>query len=246
MKLAIINDNILLTDAMRLSFHFVLAQRLQDRLEAQWWYASRSRHGDFIMIDNGAAEGEMVTNDVLLRVASSVRADEIILPDCLRNVEETLKLSMNQRLLQSVPYTSRVAVPQGADWDEWEYCLQELVKRCRPTTIGVPKWLNELPGGRLKALEILWRGRYHQRYRIHLLGAARGLRKELSELNMPFVRSMDTALPIALAQVGERIDGLSDKRVSVQWDQPVDSRLAEQNIDIALHMAKECIPCTFR
>jgi len=140
MKLAIICADNNLHATMRLSFHFLVAPKVLQKSEMLRWYCGRSTRGDFIIVDNGAPEGELVDETTLLTVAEAVRADEVILPDVLRNCDATLSKSTSQRLLSYVPPTKRFVVPQGKTWPEWRYCLNQLVKRCEPTTIGIAKW----------------------------------------------------------------------------------------------------------
>jgi hypothetical protein len=228
---------------MRLSFHFTLAQHLIRNTKLRDWFYGQSSTGAFIIVDNGAPEGDPVSIDSLIEVAQEIHADEVVLPDVLRDAEATISLTTNPKILRNIPHRRRFVVPQGKNWDEWSYCLTHLVQYVKPATIGVPKWLNELPGGRRKALEIIHEKRLYRRCNIHLLGAARPFFQEMQELSLPFVRSMDTALPIALAQQGLVLNTESP-RVSYAWNQGFSSRLAERNIDIAVKMAQEA-KCTY-
>ncbi len=241
MKLAVIIPNYRHAQVMQLSFHFLLAQKvLKSRIEVSDFYRWRSSRGDHIIVDNGAPEGEPISFDDLMHVATLVRATEIVLPDVLRDAETTLRLSTEPGVLRCVPPRQRFVVPQGKTWEEWYYCLNELVKRCAPATIGVPKWTSELPNGRLMALQLIYGGEFHRRCNVHLLGMARPLRQEIDELNYDFVRSIDTALPIAMAQCGLRVE--NDERASIDWNATYDSRLAEHNIEFATNYAAKCVP----
>jgi len=245
MKIAVIGADATMSHILGLSFHFLLAQQLCGKTLTQNSYRDLSAHGDFIMVDNGAAEGELVLNETLIDIAEAVSADEVVLPDVLRDSSGTLSRSTASSILWAIPHTKRVIVPQGRNWSEWIACLENLLSRCNPATIGVAKWLEELPGGRKKALEIIYQRRYHHRCRIHLLGAARDFMTEMRELNFPFVRSMDTALPLAHAQVPE-IMMTATQRVSIDWQKPIEGRIAERNIQDAIRISQEVIPCIFR
>jgi hypothetical protein len=236
MKVAIICSDIAILDTLRLSFHFVLAQHLKP-VDAHW-YRDRAARGDFSIIDNGAAEGEPVSAKYLLERANMICADEIVLPDVLKDGHATIVASTEEWLLDSIPSRSRMVVPQGDSWGEWEWCLDSLLQRASPATIGVPKWIEgELPGGRLRALKHIRERGLDGRYNIHLLGLARPPLREIRELNFPFVRSIDTSLPIALAQQFCRLSGL--ERVSVDPTRPFSRRIAEQNVARLIRIVQE-------
>jgi len=244
MKLAIICHDPMVLESLHLSLHFVLAQKVLDDDKLMQWYASRSVYGDFTILDNGAAEGELVPWNKLLQVANNLRADEVVLPDVLRDGEETLKLSTRSYVLNTIPEPKRMIVPQGRNWEEWNYCLRELLQRCQPATIGIPKWQQELPGGRLNALFQISQYEEARRCNIHMLGMALAPREEFREINVHSVRSLDTALPIALAQQ-QMIVGDGTQRASYAYGEPFAKLLAVQNITALLKMSREVFRCTF-
>jgi hypothetical protein len=221
---------------MKLSFHFLLAHRLD--AQQIGFYRERHIHGDFIILDNGAPEGSLVRDELLISTANAIKADEVILPDVLRDADATIKASTSGKILSAIPFQHRMIVPQGKDWDEWETCFVDLYKITKPRTVGVPKWLNELPEGRIRALRFLrlYQHSHSEHFDIHLLGMARAPKYELAELNFPWVRSIDTALPVALAQVGITL-GTGEFRSSMQWDTPYDDRIAERNVVDLLRLA---------
>jgi hypothetical protein len=240
MKVAVICPNVRVLETIHVSMHFVVASKIQ----SPQWYRQRSAFGDFIILDNGAPEGELVSSTVLLEIANTIRADEIILPDVLYDSETTIMMSTQKDLLKAIPEHKRMVVPQGANWDEWRHCLTELHRRCRPATIGIPKWQQRLPDGRAYAIDLIKGHREWSRCNVHLLGLARPPAIEFAQLNYPTVRSVDTALPIALAQ-HQRTLGPGRERVSFDWDAPYDTRIAERNIGDLLRMAAEAPLCTF-
>lgn len=239
MKLAVICHDYEFITRRGLSMHFVLAQKALDDHQMIRHYMERSAHGDFIILDNGAAEDEHVKTEDLIHVANWIRADEVVLPDVLRDAEQTIMLSTDHHLLGCVPMRKRMVVPQGKNWEEWEWCLRSLLFHCTPATIGVPKWLNELPGGRAYALRILLKLGVDLEYNVHLLGASRNLETEMKELNFHWVRSMDTAQPIAMAQKQLNILKSDEDRVSYEWGEPFVREIAVTNIQLALSWARD-------
>lgn len=234
-----------MSHTLRLSFHFLLAGEFAKEPKGiRSWYARRHHYGDFIILDNGAPEEGCVGDDSLIEIANDVLADEVVMPDVLRNADDTIARSSSSKILNAIPPVNRMIVPQGTTWGEWIHCLEQLLTRCTPSTIGLAKWIEDgLPGGRLAALEHLYLKRYDRRYRIHLLGLARPLKNELGELSIPQVRSMDTALPYALAQQGLPMHAAI--RTSYEAGVGYDSRLAERNIVDMLTMSQEVHPNPF-
>lgn len=193
-----------------LGYNFVLGQKLIQDVFYYEQMEDLKRRGSFLIVDNGAAEPEEEREpfDLIAQAAMGLMADEIILPDKLRDKRWTIYHSLSHKVLDIVPYNKRMVVPQGKDWNEWTDCLHRLVIGANPVSIGVPKWLEELPGGRSKALAIIRQFGYHKRYNIHLLGIHS---KPFAEVRyaiavLPTIRGIDTGAPVAYAANGHKIN----------------------------------------
>jgi hypothetical protein len=133
------------------SYQMALGQQLQ----ADTWYLQcfrkLRRRGDFIIVDNGAAEPEeeRIPFEDIISVANAIRADEIALPDVLRDSDATVWHTA--RAAPAVPYRNRMIIPQGQDLTEWTQCLWDLYNALdgRFATIGVPKLTEAWDGGRV-------------------------------------------------------------------------------------------------
>lgn len=253
MKLAVVcpKEYHSLLGILNMSFHLVEAiQAYEDDAYLQW-YKGRRDTGQFIMMDNGAAEVSVVHHgsameaegvvryeDVLpfttvLAIAEQLRADEIILPDMKMDAKWTLKHS--KEWAKDVAPRKRAVVPQGTNWEEWEENLARLVVDCTPATICVTKDYEELPGGRAHAIQIIKEMGYFGNRHVHLLGLKalppRGIRTEIQDiLEMhPSVRSLDTGAPIAYAQHDVSI---RDHRIrfSLDWNAEAGKGLVLTNI----------------
>jgi hypothetical protein len=251
MKLAVVcpesYTGILLDTAS--GFHLVEATRLKTRAHVMTWSNLHDR-GHFIMLDNGAAEtvkvlhghafeengikeiGKPIDFTNVIDLGADIGADEIILPDM--KLERSWTYLNTKKWAASIPAFKRVVVPQGRDWGEWTASLHELVS-LDVMTICVTKDYEELPGGRIKALDIIQRAGYNWTHHVHLLGLKLlpgvGVRTEVMRIveRFPWVRSLDTAAPISFAQ--HDVD-ISNHRVkcSLDWNAPVNEALAVQNI----------------
>jgi len=231
--------------AHRLSYHMALAQGLMNDPAYMHMY-KRIKHnvnGAFIMVDNGAAEGDRQPFDEVVRVANEIGADEIVMPDELRDAQWTIEYTTDAAAMNIVPPRKRVVVPQGTTLQEWAMCLRRLIEAMEFRTIGVPKHLDAtIPGGRAEVLEFLETWSFHTRYDIHLLGLNR--LEELRDLaaRFPWVRGIDTGMPIGWAQ-DNMLLGFSTEHHPLQWHNDFDEKLAEANIAQILTLCRKEDTC---
>ena len=228
MKLAVITPNPTDLCEHRLSYHMVLAQEaLRHPAYARWYYEA-SKRGDFIILDNGTAEGDAVTIDQLIEAANLVRADEIAMPDVLEDSEATIALHMDKHTRTLIPAKRRMIIPQGKDEDEWLSCCETLIENCPAATIGVPKHTERFVGGRSKLIGSISHGREHN---IHALGCYGNPIDEVWALTVCTnnVRGIDTGAPIAHAQHMEQLCYYTEHR-SLGWDVHYNKYVAFLNI----------------
>lgn len=220
-------------------YHLILAQYLlRDPAYAVQTTMKALQHG-FLMLDNGAAEGEPVPLYKLINLAETYRIDEIILPDVLRDSTATISGHLDKKVLQKIPPRNRAIVPQGQDWDEWIHCLDVLDNQLKFRTICLPKHLETLPDGRRKALTILMERRLHLTHDIHLLGCSQAPLTEVLNATAIYanVRGIDTGAPIAYAQHGQLIDTPHPHR-SLDWDADADFPLVIENVSLMNKVVK--------
>lgn len=221
------------TDFFRLSYHLYLAQYLAKDDEYVERAMNDKRHGHFIILDNGAAEHgvAIVPQDALLAIAQEIGADEIVLPDAQHDKAQTLNLS--RAILQYVPEKNRFIVPQGENWTEWEDCLTTMVDwGC--ATIGLPKLLEEYPGGRKTALKIVIDYGFHKTHHIHMLGFFGNPIVEIRSWSQyhDYIRGVDSAAPFAWAQEGASIE--TGIHCSYKWGGIFNTGIATKNISTLL------------
>lgn len=219
------------------TFHMALGQWLVWHGKYKEWYIKRIRAGDFVMVDNGAAEpeDERVRFDLIVDACRQIRADEIVLPDVLRDKEATIEATVSNAVHVAPP--NRVIVPQGSTIDEWVECLKILDDKLegKYATIGIPKHLELCEGGRIAALNkaplnIL------DEHHIHLFGVLENPHREISNAlkAYPWIRSIDTGAAIAWAQNGRWI-GEETVHYSLDNWKPADRAMTALNID-TIHM----------
>jgi hypothetical protein len=161
--------------------------------------------GAFILLDNGAAEHSLVTEEILLDIVEELRPNEVIAPDVLfdadttlSNLESFIEGMVDRDLLG---FTSIFFCPQGRSKVEWMWCYEEGLKNPLVHTIGlskiaVPKAFNDATDdtmimesrhecvGELKRLGLIQKP-------IHMLGLG-DPRELLVYQSIPLIRSNDS------------------------------------------------------
>ena len=143
--------------------YFALAHHyVQDESYKRAFLKIRNRSPKaFITLDNSAAEESLVTEEVLLKIVAELKPDEVIAPDVLFNMDQTLANfnsfigKMLERGLMS--HTSIFACPQGSTKEEWIQCYYKMVinpfvKCIGLSKIAVPKCWNNATGDTLIGL----------------------------------------------------------------------------------------------
>jgi hypothetical protein len=198
-------------------YHMALGQYLMDDPEYLAHYQLVHRRGGFIMVDNGAAEGDIRPFIDVVRVSNEVGADEIAMPDVLRDGRATWELTSAKHNLGLVPPPKRMVIPQGKTWAEWRTCAERMIGGLEFATIGIAKHLEALEWGRGMALLILNELGVLTRYNIHLLGVCNNPQAEIERALGVYrgIRGIDTGAPVAYAQNGAAIT--SSTRYSLDW-----------------------------
>jgi hypothetical protein len=176
------------------------------------FYATRSKAGDYIILDNSAAEKNArslpLKNIVLAAVLVKPRV--VVLPDYLFDARRTLDELANAlrspqlRFMRRVlPETKLCGVIQGVDVHDWFDCFEILNdERSGVDILGVPMLTTQLFGSRVSALEHIAR---KVQKPVHLFGFWHGVpMSEVSrEKQFPFVVGIDTSKPVKLAVQGK-------------------------------------------
>lgn len=194
--------------------HLVLAAWLRKVPTYIQFFRSAIRTPDnWIILDNGAFEGEQASAFELNALANLIKANEVVLPDVLGDASSTLHNSYEA--LKHIDLRRPVMfVPHGKDLAEWTKCLE--------AWMGV--WFSQ-DLGKKHALSIGLAGMYpfraeaaieaHQNWPnvpLHLLGIQDVETFCKTELLLcGFIRSVDTSLPFALAAKGELLTPAAKK-----------------------------------
>ena len=163
------------------------------------------KNKQFVLMDNGAAEGDQLHIDDLIKCYQDVQPSEVVLPDTLCNGTDTIqksKLALKEICEfydGAVPFTF-MAVPQGKTLEEWKECAEEMVRWPEIKAIGVSKFLPmHLKDNRARVSACFVLDDLFTKYRrydieVHLLGCSESPMTINSIHNLfPFVRGCDSA-----------------------------------------------------
>lgn len=195
-------------------YHMCLAHLVKENEKyRQFYFEKAMSKGHFVLMDNGAAEGSQLSNEELLECYSWIMPDEIVLPDTLCDKDDTIRKmyeAINFFVHKNKVGYRLMAVPQGANLEEWKQCAEEMVKNPYINSIGVSKFLQMATKDdcvRYHAVQFISKMiEKYKRYdiEVHLLGCSEPLRfVNLIAKTFPFVRGCDSALGYLYAQAGQ-------------------------------------------
>jgi hypothetical protein len=198
--------------------HLALADKILEDGDYRDAYAAAVARGEYVILDNGAAEnGASLSGADLLEAARLINAQEIVAPDVLEDSEATIHLTheflegVGEQLQES--NIRLMFVPQGKTGYEWQVCLQTMISMVKSLglgkriIIGVPKHLDKkVTGGRAEVLSALASG-WQIPYKFHMLGSGEYLCRDvaMAKRYVKWIRSIDSSLPTAMAQKGVRL-----------------------------------------
>lgn len=226
------------------SYHLCLAHLALRFSGYRDFYKGLAESGKFVILDNGAAEGETVEIERLVELAVYMKASELVLPDFLGDYDRTLDEAY--RALHYVRskenYKGRImVVPQAPSFEKWLSAACEMLE-WPVDTIGIPKFLTYAfgPYARLLALNQL-KNRVGLDFReIHLLGCAYDPREvgAISVLSPVEVRGVDSSLPYLYTREGHNLlyalrEGIPRSQTEVNfYESDTDASLLAANIQI--------------
>lgn len=209
-------------------------------------YQDAQARGDYVILDNGCAEGQLVDGDILIDFARKIRAHEIVAPDVMGDAAETL-FATSQFLAQhkkEVQDFNVMAVLQGRFMQQRLELLHRFNEMDEITTVGIPKACITEPGStaRLDTVTMVM-NEYPNRFKIHLLGLHPKFPTEMLNLEYPEeVRSMDSTQPYKITETN-RVMSSNHAWASRRDDyftvvQPIHPPLLASNIKTFLKWAR--------
>jgi len=198
--------------------HILLAHRVLVDKEYVSYYNKRQKQGDFLILDNSAFElGSSLSLDLLTKAIVLCNPDEFVLPDVLKNKQETIKRSIKfLSEFKNKDYMRFMAVPQGKNIEEWVTCYEYFAQNKDINTIGIGAiYASDIFGNREKTKkyvsgrdylidQISQLGVLNKLKPHHLLGLSDSGHLELSELSKyEWIRSCDTSAAFVHGKKGK-------------------------------------------
>lgn len=243
MKLALIPPKGYYQTALQSEIHLVLAQ-IEDPAYVGMYEDIPSHH--HVILDNGAAEGALVTEQKLMRRAAHYGVDEIVVPDVLRDWQLSV---MRARTFARTEVMSEfdgqlMLVAQGNTLDEVYRCIDHYLVQFPNSVIGVPRHLLTTTHNMMARVNTVAHiESTYGRRPVHLLGTNAGWPQEVLHIAMrfPWVRSVDTSMPYNYTIAGRRLraNDSIEHRPEAYFDQvrSLDSDLMTENINTMMEWA---------
>jgi hypothetical protein len=205
MQLALLPPVEMISDVLITGYRLALAHMLlnTDPYYNPYRIAYQPDPHAFRILDNGAAEGALVPDDMLIALATEWGFDEIVIPDVL--LRASLNVDRAEAFLKyhtkATDSFGRMFVAQGHSLDEIKLSIRYMLTKYPNliTTIGLPRnLLLAQPQLDIRIQLVMWLADEFPNYPVHCLGAndlwATEVR-ELGSLNVRNLRGIDTSLP---------------------------------------------------
>lgn len=205
------------------NYTMCLANIVQKSEEYARFYQGLAQRDDvYVLLDNGAAESDQISNKDLIECYELIKPNEVVLPDTLCDGDDTLEkgrcaLKEFKEHFGSLPPFTYMGVPQGRTFAEWCLCAEQMFQWPEIHSLGVSKFLpivTQHEYVRYYAVEFIEHlMKKYQRYdiEVHLLGCDERpevIRKIAKAF--PFVRGCDSAYGYICTQA--KVDIYSDTR----------------------------------
>lgn len=210
MKLALIPPYSRMATIYRTDYQLVLPEHLANK-QYQEAYITARRNGDYLIMDNGAAEGELLTHGQLRSMALGLMVNEIVVPDVLGNMDDTLALVKDFFRFGVDTRFKYMGVVQGKTYDECCACIEAYYDTFGEITVlGLPRHLiTTCDKDDIRSELALYIRRRHPGYQVHLLGTnpeyIRELRDKQEAFHVAGVRGVDTSAPFNYAYYAKSI-----------------------------------------
>jgi hypothetical protein len=206
MKLAFIPPISCLNSLQKTDYQLALANVAgqEDYFKA---YRTAADRGDYVILDNGAAEGEQVSDGMLLTTASMLHATEIVIPDTLYEDDDTIAKALAFQDTVADEYAGDdpfkyMFVAQGRNIADFMRCITWAIQKEWIDTIALPKHMLMTLGHSARINWAEWiRDRCDKP--IHCLGFNKVWPMECRYLaDQGIVRGIDTAMPYVASWYG--------------------------------------------
>jgi hypothetical protein len=231
MELALIPPVSLLGYTELTNYQLALPHMLNDERYLAWYLWLAEQEGQYVILDNGEAEGENKHSAVLLLDMAVNNFDEVVAHDVIGDFEATIKrttMFLDTKLATDADVKVGVVV-QGDNMDECNRVIDYFAEHNRLAdafqVFYLPRHVLKFDReARLKLAEKI-HDVFDDKYEIHCLGTNPIWMQEVEELGQQkIVRGVDTSAPFNYAFATTYIDmGAPVSRPDNYFDLPVDA-----------------------
>jgi hypothetical protein len=186
-------------------YHMCLAGAMYMRQYRDFYMSLYGHSGSkHVILDNGAAEGKMLSDEALLELAALLQPSELVVPDVMHDCYRTVDALRHFYPKVPAPLNLMVVI-QGKTWYEINYCLDHALRH-NVHSVALPKLLCQHLGSnaRLAAAELI--RDTNESIPIHCLGCSKRALAEAKDLaRQGIVRSIDSASPVVMGLMDEPI-----------------------------------------
>lgn len=222
--------------------HLVLSQYYRKLKDYREFFLKRQQRGDFIILDNGAAELKTsVEGFSVIDIARELKPTVVVAPDAI--YKSQLTMSMTDVFLKTNWFEldalniKVMGVPQGENQEEWLECYNKFNNDPHIAWLGISMFYTPKFNKRLEVLKMI---APTVKKPCHLLGLWDNPFELLEERKFDFVQSVDTAKPIEFAMEGLTLEEWAKhKHIDDDWyfmtagkaDQPKSSDIHSRIVD---------------
>jgi hypothetical protein len=208
------------------------------------FYRQLKARGDYITLDNSVTEvGEAADIGKLATYAASIRADEIVLPDIFDDAAATVKSTLDAskafyNLITRSTDTKLVGVVHGRTLDEWSWCYEVFSNDSRIDVLGLPKVMSKNFENRTQFLQKYFEIHARSDKPHHLLGVwEQPYEVSLINYRLPWIRSIDTSLPVMAGIAGYVFGDQDYKKVQLDESLEIDPHPDKTVLNISTLLA---------
>lgn len=236
--------------ALRSTFHLALA--VPDALKNPFYvgaYRRAATRGDYIVLDNGAAEGQSAPDKMLVETAKLLRANELVAPDVIKDGTSTVARTKNfcSQFAEDIIGLRVMAVAQGNKLATFRTCIDNLARLSRVRVIGIPRDAIDTLGSKAARIDLAnWINEaYPLRFDIHLLGTHSAWLGEIKAATTyaPHIRSVDSSVAFNYAIFNTRLSNTNKtytrhpRFLTTDWSRDVSANLLRDNIQTFMEWA---------
>ncbi len=188
-------------------YHLILPQYIDSYKRSHYKLFYQETEG-YKILDNGAAEGKLASNDRLMEVACEIAVDDIVVPDVLGDAGASYRLATDfQTVAKDYDWFNYIGVVQGRDRAEIVQSIHLLMDVEYIKILAVPRHLCQKVHKyiRYDIVEALYDDIEDRFEAIHFLGSSAWAKEPVILSDLPIARGIDTSFPIYMGMSGLEI-----------------------------------------